>query len=150
MNLLTESIGFVASLMAFILFIPQAKRTWNVRNDFKAISGVSTGTQWFLLCNAVLWAVYAILTEAFWVGAPGLVNGPLAIVSLILITRARGIIKMRKLEECDLCLSGEKHNVFITEPPGWGSVMSCNNNTRKNGVIVTSEEEIKELRSSRL
>lgn len=84
-----EALGFSASVIAFVLFVPQALRVWKVRADPAALSGVSLGTQFFLLSNAVLWAFYAVETQAFWVGAPGLVNAPLAICVIILVTRAR-------------------------------------------------------------
>lgn len=42
-----------------------------------------------LLVNATGWALYGVLTGAFWVGAPGIVNGPLAILSIVLVLRSR-------------------------------------------------------------
>lgn len=49
-------------------------------------------------------------------------------------------------DTCTLCDTGVWHMVFVTVPPGWGSIMPCNENTRKNGVIVKSNAEIDELR----
>jgi len=34
--------------------------------------------------NACLWGAYAVGTGSLWAGAPGLVNGPLAIVTIVL------------------------------------------------------------------
>lgn len=150
-DLLTEAIGFAASVIAFVLFVPQARRTWRVRNDPHALAGVSAGTQWLLLSNAALWAVYAMLTGAFWVGAPGIVNGPLALATLALIYRARAKVgDITPAPDCNLCAQGEAHQVFITSPPGWGSVMGCSAATRPHGVIVSTPEDIARLRAERI
>lgn len=149
-DLLTEAIGFAASVIAFVLFVPQARHTWRVRNTPTAVAGVSAGTQWLLLCNAVLWGVYAVLTGAFWVGAPGLVNGPLAVVTLALIYRGRAIPEAPPaVPDCEFCAEGVEHRVFITSPPGWGSVMSCSGEARRHGVIVQTQEEAERLRAQR-
>lgn len=153
MSVATEVVGFLASLIAFALFLPQARRTWQVRDDPHALAGISTGTQWLLLTNAALWGVYAVLTEAFWVGAPGLVNGPLAIATLALIARAKHRTRVRRAHAgqdlCDLCEEGIEHRVFITAPPGWGSVMPCSPFGRRNGVIVQTDEDIIRIRATR-
>lgn len=52
--------------------------------------------------------------------------------------------------ECPLCAQGEAHRVFITAPPGWGSVMKCSAATRPHGVIVRSQEEATHLRAERM
>lgn len=52
-------------------------------------------------------------------------------------------------DACDLCSRGEAHQVFITSPPGWGSVMPCSEETRRHGVIVQTQEEVKRLRAQR-
>lgn len=146
-----QMVGFAASIIAFVLFAPQACHTWRVRNIPIALAGVSTGTQWLLLCNAVLWGVYAVLTGAFWVGAPGLVNGPLAVVTLALIYRGRAIPEAPPaVPDCEFCAEGVEHRVFITSPPGWGSVMGCSAATRPHGVIVNTPEEIARLRAERI
>ena len=50
---------------------------------------------------------------------------------------------------CDLCSRCVPHRVFITAPPGWGSVMKCSPSTRRNGVVVRTDEEIARLRAER-
>ncbi|WP_314503688.1 hypothetical protein [uncultured Microbacterium sp.] len=50
---------------------------------------MSTSSQLLLLMNACLWGAYAVGTGSLWVGAPGLVNGPLAIVTIVLLRHAR-------------------------------------------------------------
>lgn len=149
LDLITEATGFLASLIAFILFLPQARRTWQVRSDAHALAGVSTGTQWLLLANAVLWGGYAVLAEAFWVGAPGLVNAPLAIATLLLISRGRTQARNLDPNPCVLCADGVDHQVFITAPPGWGSLMPCSPTSRRHGVTVSSKEDVLHLRASR-
>lgn len=87
--LLAEVVGFAASITAFILFVPQALLVWRKREDVAALSGVSVWMQVALLANASLWGIYGVLTGAFWVAAPGIVNGPLALATLFLVARSR-------------------------------------------------------------
>lgn len=148
MPLLIDAIGFAASVISFVLFLPQAQRTWQMRKNPQALRGVSLGTQWFVLCNATLWGVYAVITSAFWVGAPGIVNAPLAIAQLVLVSRARRVIAAE--DACSACQSGDAHEVFVTAPPGWGSVMPCSPLTRKNGVLVFTKQDILHLRAVRI
>lgn len=129
--LITDVIGFVSSVISFVLFLPQAKRTWEVRHDPKSLRGVSSGTQWLILCNATLWGVYAVMTGAFWVGAPGLVNAPLAITTLILIGRAKRITTSEN--DCVICEAAIPHKVFLTTNK---TVVACESGSRNNGVIV--------------
>ena len=87
--LLTNVVGAAASLISFALWVPQARLTWMNRHDPAALAGVSAMTSWLILVNGVLWLVYAGLTGAFWSGAPGLVNIPLAVSTLVLLRRGR-------------------------------------------------------------
>lgn len=50
---------------------------------------------------------------------------------------------------CPSCESQELHRVFVTEPPGYGSVVPCNPASRKTGVLVWNERDIENLRSKR-
>lgn len=147
--LITEVIGFLASIISFTIFLPQALRTWRVRNDPIALAGISTGTQLLILANATLWGVYALLTGAFWVGAPGLLNAPLAALTIFLIHRSRSSAVAAIPEGCKLCIDDVKHEIFITAPPGWGSVMPCSEVTRPHGIVVMDELAIRELRAQR-
>lgn len=54
-----QALGFVASVVSFVLFVPQAAKAWRMRRDWSALRGVSLEMQFFLLANAALWAVYA-------------------------------------------------------------------------------------------
>ncbi|WP_421732711.1 hypothetical protein [Cellulomonas sp.] len=89
MDLHVELVGFVASVLSLVLWWPQAVRVWRLRHDGSGLGGVSIPTQVLLLANAALWAVYAVLTGSFWVGAPGLVNAPLALSTIVLVRRSR-------------------------------------------------------------
>lgn len=88
-NLFVELVGFLASAVSLVLWWPQAVRVWQLRHDGTELGGVSIATQVLLLANALLWAVYALLTGSFWVGAPGLVNAPLALGTIALVRRSR-------------------------------------------------------------
>lgn len=138
---ITDVIGFVSSVISFVLFLPQAKRTWEVRHDPKSLRGVSSGTQWLILCNATLWGVYAVLTGAFWVGAPGLVNAPLAIATLLLIGRAKRMDT--PANDCSICEARIPHQVFIAFPEG--VLADCSDSARKNGMIVFDKTDMDKI-----
>jgi len=53
------------------------------------LPGVSAGTQWLLLANALCWGGYALLTGSLWADAPGLVNAPLAVLTIVVLRRAK-------------------------------------------------------------
>lgn len=131
-------IGFLASVVSFLVFIPQAAKVWTFRKSPHALLGVSVGSQVLILLNASLWGVYGFLTGAFWVAAPGIINAPLAVMSLVLIMRARSqeTIANTDTTGCPHCGwdSDAEHEIFITAPPGYGSIMSCNEVTAKHGV----------------
>lgn len=87
--MLVNGIGLCASMLSFLIFIPQATTTWALRNNPEALKGTSTSSLYLLLGNAALWLVYAVLTQAWWSGAPSLVNGPLAVFMLLVKRRNR-------------------------------------------------------------
>lgn len=84
-----DVLGFIASVISFVLWWPQAALVWRCRKHGEQLRGVSTSSQVLLLMNACLWGAYAVGTGSLWVGAPGLVNGPLAIVTVVLLRRSR-------------------------------------------------------------
>lgn len=87
--MLTNTIGFLASCIAFIMFIPSAVTIYKNRHDAHALRGSSIGMNLLLVTNALLWGAYGFLSSAFWVAAPGLVNLPLAVFSIYAIVRSR-------------------------------------------------------------
>lgn len=89
MNAHIEVLGFAASVVSFVLWWPQAVRVWQCRRSVEHLSGVSISSQVLLLTNATLWGAYAIVTGSLWVGAPGMVNAPLAILTIVVLQRAR-------------------------------------------------------------
>lgn len=123
--MLTDLLGFLGSLISFILWIPQARKVWLVRKDVYALRGISMATQFLVMANATVWFVYAAVVQQFWVGAAGLVNFPLAVFTVAVLARAR-----KKAIAVDYCLGcgfpgkGE-HAFFVTAPAGWGSVFDC-------------------------
>ena len=90
-GILIHFIGFIGSSLSFILWIPQARLTWKNRKNPEKLSAVSVGTQWVVVANAITWGIYAVLTGAWWAGAPGVINLPLAVGTIFLISKARKI-----------------------------------------------------------
>lgn len=84
-----QAIGIISGIIAFIMFVPQALRVWKTRADPHALSGVSLMTQYLVISNAVIWGAYAVELREFWVGAPGIINAPLAITIIISVMHAR-------------------------------------------------------------
>ena len=84
-------IGVLGATISFVLWLPQARSTWRARRDPRALSAISVWTQLLVALNAVVWFVYAGLLGEFWVGAPGIVNLPLALLTVYLVLRARRV-----------------------------------------------------------
>ena len=91
---LTEAVGFFASLVSFLVLLPQGVKVWGDRRDPAALVHVALPTQVMLLLNSVLWAVYAALTGSFWVGAPVVVNAPITFVTIVVVLRSRGVLRI--------------------------------------------------------
>lgn len=88
-QLQTTVLGMTASTIAFVMFVPQAVRVWRTRHDAHALLGLSLSTQFLILANATIWGVYALKLGEFWVGAPGIINAPLALTVIALTVRSR-------------------------------------------------------------
>lgn len=86
----TGAVGLVATLTSISVFIPQALQTYRQRHDPQALRGVSLASQVVLIANAVMWMMYAWLTEAYFSGAPSLFYIPLALFIIVLLLRFRG------------------------------------------------------------
>ena len=82
--------GFTGSVVSLVVWWPQALLVWQSRSDPHRLRGVSVTTQVLLFLNAVLWGAYAVATQSLWVGAPGLVNAPLALLTIAVTRRSRG------------------------------------------------------------
>lgn len=148
---MSDLVGMAASITAFVRWLPQAKLAWRQRNDDKALSGLSMGTLWLVLLNAVLWAVYAVWTDALWVGAPGLVNGPLVIWMIFLVSAAKA--RTRKAVPVSACGRADhpsaQHDLVVTAPPGYGYVHSPCNGVSVAGFVVaegTGDQASREIR----
>jgi uncharacterized protein with PQ loop repeat len=87
MHAATEAIGMMASLTSFLLWLPQGARVWKYRHDPAQLAGIALSTQVIALAGNLLWGVYAILIGSFWLGAPAVVNGPIAIGTILVLRR---------------------------------------------------------------
>lgn len=52
-------LGLTASTISFIVWLPQARATWQRRNSPTELAGISLGTQLLVLANAATWGIYA-------------------------------------------------------------------------------------------
>ena len=144
---LASWVGMIGTVLAFLLFLPQAQHTWANRARPERLRGISLASQGCIIANALVWGFYAVLTDAFWTGAPGIINAPLAICTILLLLRGRPSTPPRT--RCDACSAGIDHRVFITNPAGWGSIMSCTPASRPHGVIIFSLDDARALRRQR-
>lgn|SRR5690625_4938287 len=122
--MLTNTIGFLASCIAFIMFIPSAVTIYKNRHDAHALRGSSIGMNLLLITNALLWGVYGFLSSAFWYA----------------------IVRSRQQESVKEPLWDDDHKIFITAPPGYGSVVSPNHSNIKHGILFKTDEELRQIR----
>ena len=73
---LASWVGMIGTVLAFLLFLPQARHTWVNRGRPERLRGISLASQGCNIANALVWGCYAALTNAFWTGAPGIINAP--------------------------------------------------------------------------
>lgn len=130
-------IGAVGATISFLLFIPQAQPVWTNRAQPERLKGISIVGQILIIANAAVWGLYATTAGAFWTGAPGIVNAPLAVAVIVLVLRSRR--RPTAKTDCPLCIDGRSHHVFITAPPGYGSLMPCTPDSRRRGVVQEFE-----------
>lgn len=88
-GLLTNGIGFIATLFSIVMWVPQARITWRNRNDAVRLAGVSEATQWCSMIGYLLWGVFGMLIGSFWVAAPSVVSFPLSLATIVVVRRAR-------------------------------------------------------------
>ncbi|HEU4808300.1 MAG TPA: hypothetical protein VFT01_08565 [Homoserinimonas sp.] len=88
-DLVLNALGFAATGFSIFMWIPQARTTWQNRNDALRLAGISETTQWLLMIGYLLWGIYGVMSESFWVAAPSVVSFPLALATIVLIHRGR-------------------------------------------------------------
>lgn len=83
------TIGAIGTLVSTVMFIPQMLRVWRHRSSPANLLGVSLTAQAFVLANAGVWFIYGGVTGQFWPAAPGLVSLQVAMVTVVMVLRAR-------------------------------------------------------------
>ena len=84
-----NTLGFGATVLSILMWIPQARSTWQNRNDPMRLAAISETTQWLLMGCYLLWGVFGIISGSFWVAAPSVVAFPLALATVIIVRRGR-------------------------------------------------------------
>lgn len=95
-ELLINVLGFVATLFAIFMWVPQARITWQNRNNAQKLAGVSETTQWLSAVSYLLWGVFGALSESFWVMAPSLISFPLSVATIVVVRRGRRLPPLTK------------------------------------------------------
>lgn len=73
------------------MWLPQARTTWQNRNDPLRLTGISEATQWLLVACYLLWGVYGVVSHSPWVSAPSVLAVPLAIATIVIVRRGRAL-----------------------------------------------------------
>lgn len=82
-------LGFAATATGIFLWMPQARITWQNRNDAARLAGISASTQWLVVVSGLLWIGFGVMTNSFWVMAPCLISVPLALATIAVVRRGR-------------------------------------------------------------
>lgn len=88
---LVNALGLAATTASLLLWIPQARTTWQNRNDPVRLAGVSAATQWLLLSSSLLWGTYGLAIQSVWVSVPNIVSVFLAIATIVILRRGRNL-----------------------------------------------------------
>ncbi|EAR25309.1 hypothetical protein A20C1_01936 [marine actinobacterium PHSC20C1] len=84
-----NALGFVGTGFSFLMWMPQARITWQSRNDAVRLAGISETTQWLLVLGYSVWGAYGLLSASMWVAAPSVIAIPLAAATIVVIRRGR-------------------------------------------------------------
>ena len=84
-----NALGFAGTAFSCLMWVPQARITWQSRNDAVRLAGISETTQWLLLLGYSVWGSYGLLSASMWVAAPSVVAIPLAAATIVVIRRGR-------------------------------------------------------------
>lgn len=84
-----NALGFAGTVFSFLMWVPQARITWQSRNDAVRLAGISETTQWLLVFGYTVWGAYGLMSSSFWVAAPSAVAIPLAAATIVVIRRGR-------------------------------------------------------------
>jgi len=76
-------LGMVANITSSILWLPQAKRTWESRNDKEKLQGISFGTQILVIINTLLWSIYGLMIHSIWLAMGIILILPLAVFTIV-------------------------------------------------------------------
>ncbi|GAB2022844.1 hypothetical protein RyT2_19180 [Pseudolactococcus yaeyamensis] len=86
---MVNSIGMIANLLSVVLWLPQARTTWQNRNNPQAIKGISLGTQFLTAANTICWCMYGVITHDFWLPLGTIVILPLALFTIIIKLKSK-------------------------------------------------------------
>lgn len=133
-----ELLGLLGLTTSVVLWLPQARLAWRGRRDPSALAGLSAATLLLVVANAVVWALYAVVEQAWWAGAPGLLSGPLAATMAVLVLRARRSDQRAAAALQGACSRhpGPDHDLVVTAPPGYGYVHSPCTGVQVSGFLV--------------
>lgn len=87
-------VGVLAAGFAFSLFLPQAFKAWRLRDDGKAMAGLSLVGMFLFLANSTVWVIYGAGLSALWVVVPNALNIPVSLFLIGLIIRSRKRVAM--------------------------------------------------------
>lgn len=72
-------LGFLANVTSLVLWIPQARITYQNRHDRNALNGISYGTQVIASLNTILWCIYGLMIQSYWLAMGTVIILPLAL-----------------------------------------------------------------------
>lgn len=133
-----DALGYTGALLSSLMLLPQAATVVRRRHDPDGLAGISWGSMALTLCNAVVWLVWALLSTAYPAGIPSLINGPVAVMALVILWRTREASGVSapavsvvagaaedSVHGCGWRLADGPHAIFVTAAPGYGSVVPC-------------------------
>lgn len=84
-----QAVGYLGSLGAAVMWMPQVRRVIRFRSNPDALRGVSLGTYLVAIGFNILLATYGVLNRAEPVVVAGVVNLGCAVVIVTVLARAR-------------------------------------------------------------
>ena len=95
-SVLVNALGLAATSASLLLWLPQARTTWQNRNDSVRLTGISAATQWLLLSSSLLWGTYGLAIQSVWVAVPNIVSIFLSVATIVILRRGRSLPPITK------------------------------------------------------
>lgn len=131
-------LGWLGAAVSSLMIAPQAVRVVRLARRGESVSGVSRLSLALVVANATIWFAWAAGSGAWPAAVPGLINLPASGLALWYLRPTRTAGSVSLLCPCGSGLEAP-HDLFVTNPAGYGSIVRCTGTLRLGVVPIPSD-----------